>query len=68
MLGLVTYLYCFSDETSNFSSVSQERNYSIYLNHTMLLKAILLHCGIPEDKLSQVCVILYDAVVSTELL
>uniref|UniRef100_A0A452UB46 eIF-2-alpha kinase GCN2 n=1 Tax=Ursus maritimus TaxID=29073 RepID=A0A452UB46_URSMA len=40
----------------------QERNYSIYLNHTMLLKAILLHCGIPEDKLSQVCVILYDAV------
>nr|XP_012036578.2 eIF-2-alpha kinase GCN2 isoform X2 [Ovis aries] len=40
----------------------QERNYSIYLNHTMLLKAILLHCGIPEDKLSQVYVILYDAV------
>ncbi|XP_023370051.1 eIF-2-alpha kinase GCN2 isoform X2 [Otolemur garnettii] len=40
----------------------QERNYSIYLNHAMLLKAILLHCGIPEDKLSQVYVILYDAV------
>ncbi|KAM7327555.1 hypothetical protein ACRRTK_013922 [Alexandromys fortis] len=40
----------------------QERNYIIYLNHTMLLKAILLHCGIPEDKLSQVYVILYDAV------
>ncbi|XP_040082891.1 eIF-2-alpha kinase GCN2 isoform X3 [Oryx dammah] len=40
----------------------QERNYSIYLNHTMLLKAILLYCGIPEDKLSQVYVILYDAV------
>ncbi|XP_059228476.1 eIF-2-alpha kinase GCN2 isoform X2 [Mustela nigripes] len=40
----------------------QEKNYSIYLNHTMLLKAILLHCGIPEDKLSQVYVILYDAV------
>ncbi|KAM5235707.1 eIF-2-alpha kinase GCN2 [Ctenodactylus gundi] len=40
----------------------QERNYSIYLNHTMLLKAILLHCGIPEDKLSQVYVILCDAV------
>ncbi|XP_032273931.1 eIF-2-alpha kinase GCN2 isoform X1 [Phoca vitulina] len=40
----------------------QERNYSIYLNHTTLLKAILLHCGIPEDKLSQVYVILYDAV------
>nr|XP_055172561.1 eIF-2-alpha kinase GCN2 isoform X3 [Nyctereutes procyonoides] len=41
----------------------QERNYSIYLNHTMLLKAIFLHCGIPEDKLSQVYVILYDAVL-----
>ncbi|XP_027278017.1 eIF-2-alpha kinase GCN2 isoform X4 [Cricetulus griseus] len=40
----------------------QERNYSIHLNHTVLLKAILLHCGIPEDKLSQVYVILYDAV------
>nr|XP_004660829.2 eIF-2-alpha kinase GCN2 [Jaculus jaculus] len=40
----------------------QERNYNIYLNHTMLLKAILLHCGIPEDKLSHVYVILYDAV------
>ncbi|XP_027975222.1 eIF-2-alpha kinase GCN2 isoform X2 [Eumetopias jubatus] len=40
----------------------QERNYSISLNHTMLLKAILLHCGIPEEKLSQVYVILYDAV------
>ncbi|KAM7159039.1 eIF-2-alpha kinase GCN2 isoform 2-T2 [Molossus nigricans] len=40
----------------------QERNYRIYLNHTMLLKAILLHCGIPEDKLSQVYIILYDAV------
>ncbi|XP_064148277.1 eIF-2-alpha kinase GCN2 isoform X6 [Loxodonta africana] len=40
----------------------QERNYSIYLNHTTLLKAILLHCGIPEDKLSQVYIILYDVV------
>lgn len=34
----------------------------------MLLKAILLHCGIPEDKLSQVYIILYDAMVSTKLL
>ncbi|KAL7992472.1 hypothetical protein Chor_016728 [Crotalus horridus] len=42
--------------------VLQERNYSIYLNHTALLKAILLHCGIPEDKLNQVYTILYDAV------
>ncbi|XP_006883089.1 PREDICTED: eukaryotic translation initiation factor 2-alpha kinase 4 [Elephantulus edwardii] len=42
--------------------VLQERNYSIHLNHTTLLKAILLHCGIPEDKLSQVYIILYDVV------
>ncbi|XP_063803267.1 eIF-2-alpha kinase GCN2 isoform X2 [Pseudophryne corroboree] len=41
----------------------QERNYSIYLNHTSLLKAILLHCGVPEDKLIQVYNILYDAMI-----
>ncbi|XP_066464517.1 eIF-2-alpha kinase GCN2 isoform X2 [Eleutherodactylus coqui] len=41
--------------------VLQERNYSIYVNHTSLLKAILLHCGVPEDKLMQVYNILYDA-------
>ncbi|XP_072120701.1 eIF-2-alpha kinase GCN2 isoform X3 [Mobula birostris] len=40
--------------------VLQERNYSIYLNHICLLKAVLLHCGIPEDKLQQVCNILCD--------
>ncbi|XP_055013276.1 eIF-2-alpha kinase GCN2 isoform X2 [Boleophthalmus pectinirostris] len=39
----------------------QERNYNIYLNHTSLLKAILLHSGIPEDKLSQASNILCDA-------
>ncbi|KAM4625732.1 eIF-2-alpha kinase GCN2 [Polymixia lowei] len=39
----------------------QERNYHIYLNHTSLLKAILLHSGIPEDKLSQASSILCDA-------
>ncbi|XP_072896472.1 eIF-2-alpha kinase GCN2 isoform X3 [Hemitrygon akajei] len=40
--------------------VLQKRNYSIYLNHICLLKAVLLHCGIPEDKLHQVCSILCD--------
>lgn len=39
----------------------QERNYNIYLNHTSLLKAILLHSGVPEDKLSQASTILCDA-------
>ncbi|XP_069805536.1 eIF-2-alpha kinase GCN2 isoform X1 [Dendropsophus ebraccatus] len=43
--------------------VLQERNYSIYINHTSLLKAILLHCGVPEDKLMQVYNILYDAMI-----
>ncbi|KAE8587318.1 hypothetical protein XENTR_v10021928 [Xenopus tropicalis] len=43
--------------------VLQERNYSIYVNHTSLLKAILLHCGVPEDKLTQVYNILYDAMI-----
>lgn len=45
----------------------QERNYNIYLNHTSLLKAILLHSGIPEDKLSQASNILCDAMVSAGL-
>ncbi|XP_071971670.1 eIF-2-alpha kinase GCN2 [Engystomops pustulosus] len=43
--------------------VLQERNYSIHINHTSLLKAILLHCGVPEDKLVQVYNILYDAMI-----
>eukprot|EP00063_Salmo_salar_P091107 XP_014065942.1 PREDICTED: eukaryotic translation initiation factor 2-alpha kinase 4-like isoform X3 [Salmo salar] len=42
-------------------SVLQERNYHIYLNHTSLLKAVLLHSGIPEDKLSHASSILCDA-------
>ncbi|GCB64856.1 hypothetical protein scyTo_0007595 [Scyliorhinus torazame] len=40
--------------------VLQERNYSIHLNHTSLLRAVLLHCGIPEDKLQHVYNILSD--------
>ncbi|XP_072425462.1 eIF-2-alpha kinase GCN2-like isoform X2 [Chiloscyllium punctatum] len=43
--------------------VLQELNYSIYLNHTSLLKAVLLHCGIPEDKLQPVCNILCDSMM-----
>uniref|UniRef100_A0A8C8F9P0 eIF-2-alpha kinase GCN2 n=1 Tax=Oncorhynchus tshawytscha TaxID=74940 RepID=A0A8C8F9P0_ONCTS len=46
-------------------SVLQERNYHIYLNHTSLLKAILLHSGVPEDKLSHASSILCEAMVST---
>ncbi|XP_069773346.1 eIF-2-alpha kinase GCN2 isoform X2 [Narcine bancroftii] len=40
--------------------VLQERNYTIYLNHVCLLRAVLMHCGIPEDKFQQVCNILCD--------
>ncbi|KAJ8399100.1 hypothetical protein AAFF_G00414790 [Aldrovandia affinis] len=53
-------IYTISEIIQEFS-VLQERNYSIYLNHTSLLKAILLHSGIPEDKLSQASGILCDA-------
>ncbi|NXN94799.1 E2AK4 kinase, partial [Rhinopomastus cyanomelas] len=60
-LPVAETIYAISEIIQEFS-VLQERNYSIYLNHTTILKAILLHCGIPEDKLSQVYIILYDAV------
>ncbi|NXD07885.1 E2AK4 kinase, partial [Nothocercus nigrocapillus] len=60
-LPVAETIYAISEIIQEFP-VLQERNYSIYLNHTALLKAILLHCGIPEDKLNQVYIILYDAV------
>ncbi|XP_068018973.1 eIF-2-alpha kinase GCN2 isoform X2 [Melanerpes formicivorus] len=60
-LPVAETIYAISEIIQEFS-VLQERNYTIYLNHTAILKAILLHCGIPEDKLNQVYIILYDAV------
>ncbi|XP_061467441.1 eIF-2-alpha kinase GCN2 [Rhineura floridana] len=60
-LPVAEAIYTISEIIQEFS-VLQERNYSIFLNHTALLKAILLHCGIPEDKFNQVYIILYDAV------
>ncbi|XP_042356887.1 eIF-2-alpha kinase GCN2 [Plectropomus leopardus] len=53
-------IYTVSEIIQEFP-VLQERNYNIYLNHTSLLKAILLHSGVPEDKLSQASSILCDA-------
>ncbi|XP_049451917.1 eIF-2-alpha kinase GCN2 isoform X1 [Epinephelus fuscoguttatus] len=53
-------IYTISEIIQEFP-VLQERNYNIYLNHTSLLKAILLHSGVPEDKLSQASMILCDA-------
>ncbi|XP_027856533.1 eIF-2-alpha kinase GCN2 [Xiphophorus couchianus] len=53
-------IYTVSEIIQEFPAL-QERNYNIYLNHTSLLKAILLHSGVPEDKLSQASSILCDA-------
>ncbi|KAH0620584.1 hypothetical protein JD844_021211 [Phrynosoma platyrhinos] len=61
-LPIAETIYTISEIIQEFP-VLQERNYSIFLNHTALLKAILVHCGIPEDKLNQVYTILYDAVI-----
>ncbi|XP_029456049.1 eIF-2-alpha kinase GCN2 isoform X2 [Rhinatrema bivittatum] len=59
-LPMAETIYTITEIIQEFP-VLQERNYSIYLNHTSLLKAILLHSGVPEDKLAQVYNILYDA-------
>lgn len=53
-------IYTISEIVQEFPGL-QERNYNIYLNHTSLLRAILLHSGVPEDKLSQASSILCDA-------
>ncbi|XP_059209001.1 eIF-2-alpha kinase GCN2 isoform X2 [Centropristis striata] len=53
-------IYTISEIVQEFPAL-QERNYNIYLNHTSLLKAILLHSGVPEDKLSQASSILCDS-------
>ncbi|KAM9356242.1 eIF-2-alpha kinase GCN2 isoform 2-T2 [Pholidichthys leucotaenia] len=53
-------IYTISEIIQEFPAL-QERNYDIYLNHTSLLKAILLHSGVPEDRLSQASSVLSDA-------
>uniref|UniRef100_A0A3Q0S793 non-specific serine/threonine protein kinase n=1 Tax=Amphilophus citrinellus TaxID=61819 RepID=A0A3Q0S793_AMPCI len=59
LLAEAETIYTISEIIQEFP-VLQERNYNIYLNHTSLLKAILLHSGVPEDKLSQASNILCD--------
>ncbi|XP_028823379.1 eIF-2-alpha kinase GCN2 isoform X2 [Denticeps clupeoides] len=54
-------IYTISEIVHEFAAL-QERNYTIYLNHTGLLKAILLHSGVPEDRILQASTILCDAV------
>ncbi|XP_073683302.1 eIF-2-alpha kinase GCN2 isoform X1 [Garra rufa] len=53
-------IYTVSEVIQEFSAL-QDRNYTIHLNHTSLLKAVLLHSGVPEDKLTQASNILCDA-------
>ncbi|TRY83546.1 hypothetical protein DNTS_016256 [Danionella cerebrum] len=53
-------IYTVSEIIQEFS-VLQDRNYIVHLNHTSLLKSILLHSGVPEDKLTQASSILCDA-------
>ncbi|MFT7802001.1 eIF-2-alpha kinase GCN2 isoform X1 [Arapaima gigas] len=53
-------IYTVSEIIQEFTPL-QERNYSVYLNHTSLLRAMLLHSGVPEDKLHQASNILCDA-------
>ncbi|XP_030069540.1 eIF-2-alpha kinase GCN2 [Microcaecilia unicolor] len=60
LLPMAETIYSITEIIQEFP-VLQERNYNIYLNHTSLLKAILLYCGVPEDKLTQTYNFLYDA-------
>ncbi|XP_022092964.1 eIF-2-alpha kinase GCN2-like isoform X2 [Acanthaster planci] len=53
-------LHVVSEIINEFPAL-QARNYSIRLNHTSLLTAVLNHCGIPEDKHHEVYKILSDA-------
>lgn len=39
----------------------QERNFTIRLNHTSLLKAVLMYCGIDQEKYQDIYAILRDA-------
>lgn len=40
------------------------KNFAIHLNHTSILKAILMNCGIDEEKYTDIYNILSDARVS----
>lgn len=55
-------------EVVNEFSVLKNKNFVIRLNHTLLLKAILLHCGIPTEKHNDIYTILSDARVRNKIL
>ncbi|XP_029040075.2 eIF-2-alpha kinase GCN2 isoform X2 [Osmia bicornis bicornis] len=48
-------------EIINELSLSQERNFTICLNHTSLLQAVLMYCGIDQEKYQDIYSILRDA-------
>jgi translation initiation factor 2-alpha kinase 4 len=50
---LVTISDVFSDQR-----LKVEKKITLELGHHLLLKAVLIHCGIPEDKRSELCHIL----------
>jgi ATP phosphoribosyltransferase regulatory subunit HisZ len=50
---LVTISDVFSDQRLKI-----ERKITLELGHHLLLKGVLIHCGIPEDKRSELCHIL----------
>ncbi|XP_012147021.2 eukaryotic translation initiation factor 2 alpha kinase Gcn2 isoform X1 [Megachile rotundata] len=47
-------------EIMNELSLSQERNFTICLNHTSLLQAVLTYCGIDQEKCQDIYPILLD--------
>ena len=56
-------LYVVWEVMNEFQSL-RDKPYTIRLNHTSLLKAILMHCGIEEEKYHDVLTILNEAKVS----
>ena len=57
---------CIVHEIINEFSVLQQKNYILLLNHTSLLKATLLYCGVPEDKHHTVFSIIEDKTYKNE--
>jgi translation initiation factor 2-alpha kinase 4 len=54
-------IYLVSEVINEFPPL-QTSGYSVLINHTSMLSAILHHCSVPEDQHIEVCSILWDAV------
>ncbi|PIK44682.1 putative eukaryotic translation initiation factor 2-alpha kinase 4 [Apostichopus japonicus] len=53
-------MYIVSEIIEEFPALEEKKVYFIRVNHTLLLTAILSHCGIPEEKREDVIKILAD--------